>query len=142
MHDYIRKVNYYETDKMGITHHSNYIRWMEEARTDFLERNGCGYQKFEADGIVSPVISVECRYKHSTTFDDRVKICIEVEKYTGVSLTFRYIMTNADTGVVVATGKSSHCFVDQSGAPIIVKKRYPELDATFKSLVPQKATSV
>ena len=40
MHTYIHNVNYYETDKMGITHHSNYIRWMEEARTDFLKSAG------------------------------------------------------------------------------------------------------
>ena len=40
MDDYIRRVNYYETDKMGITHHSNYVRWMEEARIDFLEKIG------------------------------------------------------------------------------------------------------
>ena len=48
---YIHKVNYYETDKMGVTHHSNYIRWMEEARVDFLEKAGLGYDKIEALGI-------------------------------------------------------------------------------------------
>lgn len=47
MSDYVRKINYYETDKMGITHHSNYVRFMEEARTDFLEKHGCGYSSFE-----------------------------------------------------------------------------------------------
>ena len=50
MKDYIRKINYYETDKMGITHHSNYIRFMEEARIDFLDQIGCGYAKMERDG--------------------------------------------------------------------------------------------
>ena len=48
MKPYTHKVNYYETDKMGITHHSNYIRWMEEARIDFLESIGFGYDKLEA----------------------------------------------------------------------------------------------
>ena len=55
---YTHKVQYYETDKMGITHHSNYIRWMEEARIDFLEKSGFSYDKLEKDGIISPVISV------------------------------------------------------------------------------------
>ena len=53
--DYIRKVNYHETDKMGITHHSNYIKWMEEARFDYLEQLNCGYEKLERQGIISPV---------------------------------------------------------------------------------------
>ena len=43
MKAYQHKVQYYETDKMGITHHSNYIRWMEEARIDFLEQLGWNY---------------------------------------------------------------------------------------------------
>lgn len=43
MEPYLHKVQYYETDKMGIAHHSNYIRWMEEARVDFLEKIGWGF---------------------------------------------------------------------------------------------------
>ena len=46
--DYVRKVQYYETDRMGIVHHSNYIRWMEEARTDVLEQIGLPYDKIES----------------------------------------------------------------------------------------------
>lgn len=40
---YQHKVQYYETDQMGIVHHSNYIRWFEEARTDYMEKMGMGY---------------------------------------------------------------------------------------------------
>ena len=61
--EYLRKINYYETDKMGITHHSNYIRFMEEARIHFLDQIGCGYDKWEKSGIISPVIGIECEYK-------------------------------------------------------------------------------
>ena len=68
MEKYLHKVAYYETDKMGVTHHSNYIRWMEEARVDFLEQIGFSYKKLEDEGIVSPVIGVECEYKAQTTF--------------------------------------------------------------------------
>lgn len=45
MQKYRHIVQYYETDKMGITHHSNYIRWMEEARIDFLRQIGWGLCK-------------------------------------------------------------------------------------------------
>ena len=55
MTPYVHQVQYYETDRMGITHHSNYIRWMEEARVDFLRQIGWGYDRLEAMGIVSPV---------------------------------------------------------------------------------------
>ena len=61
MRPYTHKVKYYETDRMGITHHSNYIRWMEEARIDLLEQIGWGLDKIEESRIVSPIVSVECR---------------------------------------------------------------------------------
>lgn len=130
---YIHKVNYYETDRMGITHHSNYVRWMEEARDDFLKNLGYGLKRIEIDGITSPVVSVECHYKHTTTFDDRIKIDVAVEKYTGVKLSLSYVMTNEETGEIVLTAKSSHCFVDSDGIPVAVKKHFPEFDAALKS---------
>ena len=60
---YIHKVQNYETDQMGIVHHSNYIRWFEEARTAYLEEAGAGYKGMEEAGIISPVVSVACRYQ-------------------------------------------------------------------------------
>ena len=56
MEIYKHKVQYYETDKMGITHHSNYIRWMEEARIDFLSRIGWDYKSMEDSGIISDAL--------------------------------------------------------------------------------------
>ena len=58
---YQHEVQYYETDRMGITHHSNYIRWMEEARVTFLKEIGWDYAKLEEMGIISPVIDVQCQ---------------------------------------------------------------------------------
>lgn len=76
MRDYTHKVQYYETDKMQITHHSNYIRIMEEARIDFLSQIGWGYDKMENEGIISPVVSVTCDYKRSTSFPDMIHVSI------------------------------------------------------------------
>lgn len=133
MHTYIHRVNYYETDKMGITHHSNYIRWMEEARADYLKSLGYGLRRLEADGITSPVVSVECRYKQTTTFDDEIKIEVAIEKYNSVKLELSYIMTELATGTVVLTAKSAHCFIDEKGRPIIVKKLFPEFDEILRA---------
>ena len=61
LHPYQRRVNYYETDQMSIVHHSNYIRWFEEARLDLLDQAGLNYRKMEATGIIVPVVDVSCR---------------------------------------------------------------------------------
>lgn len=125
MKPYIHKVNYYETDKMQVTHHSNYIRFMEEARVDFLEQLGWGYDKMEAEGVVSPVISVTCDYKRPTTFPDVISIAVTVASCTSVKLTLSYIMKVNDT--VVCKGTSSHCFLGKDGKPLFIKDAYPEL---------------
>ncbi|MBO4499902.1 MAG: acyl-CoA thioesterase [Bacteroidaceae bacterium] len=123
---YIHRVKYYETDKMGVTHHSNYVRWMEEARIDFLEQIGFGYRKLEDDGIVSPVIGVECEFKATTTFDDTVEIEVGVEEFRGVRLVIFYKMVNAADGKLVLTGRTRHCFVDANGRPTVLEHSFPD----------------
>jgi len=131
---YEHKVSYYETDKMGITHHSNYIRWMEEARVWFLEELGFGYDKLEEEGVISPVIAVNCDYKESTTFNDTVLIDVRVKEFKGVRLTIEYKMINAKSKNTVFIGTSKHCFVGKNNVPIILKKDFPEFDAKLKEL--------
>ena len=125
MKSYIHKVHYFETDKMGITHHSNYIRWMEEARVDFLEQIGWGYDKLEDLGIISPVIGIECDYKKTTTFNDQIQIDLKLNEYRGVKFTITYTMQNINTGEIVALGESRHCFLNKEGKPMLLNKTYP-----------------
>ena len=132
--DYIHTVQYYETDKMGITHHSNYIRWMEEARVDFLSQIGWDYARLEDMGIISPVLSVTCDYKKTTTFSDRVSISVSVKEFKGVKLHLYYEMKDKD-GNVVCQGTSSHGFLNMEGKPIRMKQEYPELFETLSGLV-------
>ena len=134
MEKYVRKVNYYETDKMGITHHSNYIRWMEEARIDYLDQAGMGYRKLEEDGVISAVVGIECEYKKATTFGDTVEITVEVEEYTGAKLILSYIMLDAKDRKIVFRGRSKHCFLNNSGRPVILRNLFPEYDTKLKEM--------
>ena len=131
MKPYIHKVNYYETDKMGITHHSNYIRFMEEARVYFLEQIGWNFDRLEAEGIGSPVISLTANYKKTTKFPDEISIEIYIEKLSAFKLTFGYIFKHNDE--VVFTGTSSHCFLNEKGAPVMLEKQYPDMYSQFKN---------
>ena len=134
MERYQHKVHYYETDKMGIVHHSNYIRWMEEARIDFLERIGWSYAKLEEEGIISPVTGIECQYKNSTTFSETVSIRVSVEEFKGVKLKLKYEMYN-QADVVVCIGRSEHCFIGNDGNILRLKKVHPEFYDLLVSLV-------
>ena len=126
MEVYRHKTQYYETDQMGIIHHSNYIRWFEEARTDFLEKLGMGYDKMEAEGIISPVLSASCEYRTMTHFGETVAVAVALTKYNGVRLELEYTVTNTDSGEVRAVGTSEHCFLDREGNILFLKRSSPE----------------
>ena len=135
MSRYIHKVHYYETDKMGITHHSNYIRFMEEARMNYLNESGFTMARLEAEGIVSPVIALACDYKTPTTYDDEIEIEVKLTGYTGVKITLSYVMRNLRTGALVAEASSAHCVTDRAGKPVAFRKTCPEMDGIMKSIM-------
>ena len=121
---YRHEVKYYETDKMGVTHHSNYIRFMEEARIDWMDQLGYGFDRMEAEGIVSPVVAVNCNYKKTTTFKDVIEISVRIKQLSEVKLIIAYDMRVA--GKTVCTGETVHCFFD-GGRPAVIKDRFPAL---------------
>lgn len=130
---YEHKIQYYETDKMGITHHSNYVRIMEEARVDFLDQIGCSFHHLEELGMVSPVLGVNVEYRHTTTFDDRVLVQVSLKSFNGLKCSLGYIMTVGDR--VVCTAESSHCFLHKEGTPVRMKREFPEVYELFMNQV-------
>lgn len=105
---YLRRVAYYETDQMSIVHHSNYIRWFEEARDDFVRQYGIDYRMIEAKGILMPVIGVQCDYKRAATYGELVAVHACPTFFNGARLRYRYEARDADSGAVLVTGSSEH----------------------------------
>ena len=133
--EYTRKVFYYETDQMGIVHHSNYIRWFEEARIDFLDKLNYPYARMEKEGIISPVLGVECEYVSMVHFGDTVTVEVTVEDFKMVKYSFSYVVKDAATGEIRCKGKTRHCFLNSEGRPVVIKKQFPEL---YKALNPEE----
>ena len=106
-----------------------------DARIDFFDQIDYPYKKLEEEGIISPVIYVECDYKIPTTFDDKIEISIDIEEFKGVKLILKYTMVNLESKKIVLTGKTKHCFVDKNNKPIILKKSFPILDKKLKEFV-------
>lgn len=131
---YEREINYYETDKMGIVHHSNYIRFLEEARCAWLRSIGIPYDMLEENGITIPVLGVECDYKHHVTYGDTIAIELSIEEYNGVRMNVKYMVTNKKTGETVLIGRTKHCFTNIALKPINLKKYKKEFSDKFENL--------
>lgn len=124
---YSRRVHYYETDQMGIVHHSNYIRWFEEARTAYMNAHGVGYANMEAQGLQIPVVSVSCSYKRPVKFDEVIEISTRLAFFNGIRAIYEYEIRPEGGGPLLARGQSEHCFIDtQSRAPQNLKQRLPD----------------
>lgn len=132
---YNRKPHYYETDMMGVVHHANYIRWFEEARIDLMEQAGFPYKEMEDMGVIIPVISVECQYKHFVTFDEEVTIVTKIVEFNGVRMNMTYNIYRNIDNMLCVIGKSSHCFLSKDKQVLRLKRDYPEIYDFFNQLV-------
>ena len=129
-----RKINYYETDRMGVVHHSNYIRFLEEARCNLLDRIDMPFDLLEENGITIPVLGVNVDYKYHVTYGDTILVKLFIKEYNGVRMTIGYEVTNKENGNILLTGETKHCFTDNNLKPINLKKVNPEFNSKFELL--------
>ena len=118
---YIASINvrFYETDMMGIAHHSNHFRWFEMARIEFLRHIGVTLGAMMKEDIVFPIRNVSCEYKEPARFDDIINIETYLVKMTRAQMVFRYRMRRASDGVLLATGETKNAFMSQSTGKIV-----------------------
>jgi len=124
---YRRKTHYYETDQMEIIHNSNYFKWFEEARTDFMEQIGLPYNKLEEMGIFAAVISSYCEYKVPITYGEEVVITKRITEFNGYKMTVEYEVLNAADNRLCAIGTTRHCLMSRERKPIRLQKEFPEV---------------
>lgn len=140
MRPYVRKVQYYETDMMGIAHHANYIHWMEEARIDFMDQLGYSYAQMEGHGVFSPVRAVNCEYKHPCTFNDLLEITVSVAAFNGARLFLHYDIRRTGNEEPMFTATSEHAFMDEKGQILRLKRAVPELSRKIELLCEKNET--
>lgn len=124
-HIYKRKANYYETDMMGIVHHSNHIRYFEEARLDYMKSFGCDVLEMEKEGIIIPNVDAYAKYYIPVRFSEEVDIEVRLTTFNGVKMEYTYTMRKQN-GELAAEGHTMHCFVKSDFKPISLKKTFPE----------------
>ena len=93
-------VRYYETDQMGIVHHSNYIRYFECGRAALLEQMGLPLHEIEKSGIMLPVVSVDCHYKIPAKLGDRLRIVSVIDSVPMAKLHVRSEIYNQDDALL------------------------------------------
>jgi acyl-CoA thioester hydrolase len=129
------RVGFFETDGMGIVHHSNYLRFCENARVVWLETHDKSYPEWIAMGLHFAVTHAALDYRHSARFDDRLEVTTWLEWVRGASLAMAYSI--ACVGELVATGRTEHASINDEGRV----RRIPREDRERLSRVALPASS-
>ena len=117
------RVNFYDTDLMGVVHHSNYIRWFETGRVEFLRSLGIDLNDMMNDGIVFPIVEIQAKYHSPAKFDDELELEIIPSVMTKVKWEFEYKIRKVGEEKVLVEGFSRNVFTDSATGKII---RLPE----------------
>ncbi len=105
------RVRYYETDCMGIVHHSNYIRFYEVARTEMLREFGTTYQEMEQVGVMLPVLDVQAHYISPAYDDDLLTIRVTLAEMPKVKMRFDFEIYR-ENGDRINTGTVTLAFMN------------------------------
>lgn len=120
-------VRYAETDQMGIAHHSNYPIWYEVARTDLIKQIGMTYSEMEQQGLIMPLLELQCKYISAAYYEDHLIVEAELTKMSGVKLEVEYAVYREGDETLINVGKTVHALVGRNLKPVNIKKEYPEI---------------
>jgi len=120
------KVRFVETDMMGVVHHSNYFRWFEMARVEYLREIGILLTDMMAEDIVFPITNVDCKYMASAKFDDYILIEAILADVSKAKMIFTYRVLREKDGVLLATGSTQNVFTNKQGKIVRLPDKYFE----------------
>lgn len=118
------RVRFVETDLMGVVHHSNYLRWFEMARVEYLRSANVLLPELIAVGILFPITDVRCKYRQSARFDENIRIEAELVDFSRVKLCFSYRVFRDDDNTLLAEGETQNVFTDMNGRVIRLPQLY------------------
>lgn len=121
-----RRVDYSETDQMGVVYHARYLVWFDVARTELLRATGVSYRELEAEGFFLVVSDVQARYRRPARYDDPVRVRVWVRDRASRRITFGYAVEHEDTGALLVTATTSLMVLDQAFRPTRLPARVAE----------------
>ena len=109
---FCERVKFYDTDVMGVVHHSNYIRMFETGRVEFLRALGIDLNEMMSDGILFPIIEVGAKFHAPARFDDELEIETTGEALTKAKMKFNYAIRRRGEEKILAEGTSTNVFTN------------------------------
>jgi acyl-CoA thioester hydrolase len=119
---YFVRVRFADTDPMGVVYHARYLEWFEAARTELIRHKGISYKEIEEKGLSLPVIEAFCRYRHSVTYDELIRIETRLTDLDRLKLRMEYQVYGEQKPTLRVEGYTLHCFTNQQSKPVRAPK--------------------
>jgi len=116
------RVRYEETDKMGVVYYSNYLVWFEVSRAEYIRSLGTSYKEFERRGVRIVVAEAYCRYESPAHYDDLIIVRTRLSEIRSRSLKYMYTVVRKADEKQLASGYTTHVFVDKNGKSLKIPK--------------------
>ena len=116
------RVRYEETDQMGVVYYSNYLVWFEVGRAEFIRSLGTSYKEFERHGVHIVVAEAYCKYQFPARYDDVIIIRANLSEIRSRSMKYTYKVLRKADRKLLASGYTTHVFVDKNGKPMKIPK--------------------
>ncbi len=111
---YVR-VNYADVDRMGLLHHTVYLKYLERSREEFIRRRGGDYAALEDSGVLVVVVEANLRYRRPARFDDVLAVRLEVTEIGAASMRIAYEIRREGEDEPLATATTRHALVSRDG---------------------------
>ncbi|MEO5589106.1 MAG: thioesterase family protein [Gemmatimonadaceae bacterium] len=109
------RVRYAETDQMKVVYHSNYLILCEVGRTDLIRRLGTSYGEIEKQGVSLAVVEANVRYHAPARYEDLIRVRTSLVDVRSRSVTFGYLIENADSGIKLVTATTVLASINGEG---------------------------
>lgn len=126
-------VRYSEIDKMGIVHHSNYPKWFEIARKDYLEKAGTPSSRLNDSGFYLPLSELECKFKSPAKYGDKIVVFTRISSMSCSKVKFEYRVLNKASGNILAVGETVHGWTDRNIKPLNIEKSALQIYTSLKA---------
>jgi acyl-CoA thioester hydrolase len=100
------RVNYSETDQMGVVYHARYLVWLDVARCEHLRLNGMSYRELEQAGLRLAVSELAIRYRQPARYDDLIRIRCWIREVASRRVDFGYAVEHAEDQRLLATAST------------------------------------
>lgn len=102
---------------MGVVYHANYLVWCEMGRTDYIRAGGTTYAAIERGGITLAVADASLRFHAPARYDDLIRVETRLPELRSRTITFDYLVANADSGERLVTARTVLISLDAAGRP-------------------------